>query len=150
MRLIRKYFKLSLFTLLITFQVSAHLINTTVSNYIHKANAYIESAYTTTNYTKETITINDKEIPTEIPPVMKRIAKCESNNSHFDSKGNVTLGKVDKNDIGKYQISFTHHGKSAMQMGLNLWDEKDNETYALYLYHTQGTSLWFRSAKCWN
>ena len=93
------------------------------------------------------------EVPYEskrVPPIMQRIAKCESGGKHFDSKGKVIRGKVDKNDIGKYQISLTHHAEQAKKMGIDLFNEKGNEEYAMHLYHTTGTELWYKSKRCWN
>jgi hypothetical protein len=83
------------------------------------------------------------------PPVMQHILKCESSGKHFDKKGNVLKGIVDPDDTGKWQINFRYHGKEAMAMGLNLYNEKDNDTYAWHLYETQGTEPWSASKNCW-
>jgi hypothetical protein len=103
------------------------------------------------------------EIPiVEVPLIMKRIADCESGKRlpsgraeegsarHFDSKGKVITG-VNKDgsiDIGKYQINTVHLAEIA-RMNLNVYDEKDNEAFALYLHDQRGTSDWYSSADCW-
>ena len=90
-----------------------------------------------------------------VPPVMKRIAGCESEGNRnktgrqFDNDGNVVKGWVDKNDIGKYQINETHHGVEAKKLGYDIYTEKGNEAMAMYLYSRQGTEPWYPSKKCW-
>lgn len=83
-------------------------------------------------------------------PVLARIAKCESGNRHYKD-GQVifnanTNGSV---DIGKYQINSLWN-KKATEMGLDLTKEKDNETFAKYLYANLGTEPWSASKSCWN
>lgn len=86
---------------------------------------------------------------TEVPPIMKRIAKCESGDTHFKNGQVVLNGNTNRtSDIGRYQIN-TLWSKKATEMGLDLTKEKDNETFAMYLYHTQGTEPWYSSAQCW-
>lgn len=91
------------------------------------------------------------EVPIKtIPPVMQRIAQCESNNQHtrngqviFNANTNKTV------DIGKYQINSIW-SKQATDLKLNLSIEADNEAFAMYLYENYGTEPWYSSAKCWN
>lgn len=86
-----------------------------------------------------------------IPPIMQRIAKCESGGIHkkngqviFNSNTNKTV------DIGKYQINSIWN-KKATELGLDLTIEKDNEAFAMYLYKNYGTEPWSSSkASCWN
>lgn len=90
----------------------------------------------------------DKVIEVEtVSPVLERIAKCESGGSHYKN-GQVVINKTQ--DIGKYQINVPIWGKKATEMGLNLAIEKDNETFALYLYKNFGTEPWVHSKTCWN
>jgi muramidase (phage lysozyme) len=103
-------------------------------------------------YPTEKIVI--KEVAVERPieyPVLKRIAKCESNDKHFGESGQVLMvGNTNKSvDVGRYQIN-TLWFKKANEMGLDLTDEKDNEAFAIYLYKTYGTEPWIHSKKCWN
>lgn len=97
-------------------------------------------------YGKEIVEVPIKEIP----PVMQRIAQCESGNKHYN-KGQVILrsNKDGSVDIGKYQINSIH-SKEASRLGLDLTKEKDNEAYAMYLYENQGTEPWYASIKCWS
>ena len=81
---------------------------------------------------------------------LKRIAFCESSGSHYNADGTVKRGKMNKGDLGLYQINLYYHGETAEKMGLNLFLEEDNEKYALYLYKTQGTKPWKASEWCWS
>ena len=85
---------------------------------------------------------------TSTPPVLQRIAKCESNGSHYDKNGQVIIGKTQ--DVGKYQIHVPLWGAKATEMGLNLVIEEDNETFAKWLYANYGSEPWIHSKHCWN
>jgi hypothetical protein len=104
------------------------------------------------------------EVPSkDIPPVMMRIAKCESGATHYrngqvitnvnakiayDEKGEPVI--VNKStDIGFFQINSIH-SKQASSMGLDLTNESDNIEFAMYLYSTLGTEPWYSSKACWN
>ncbi len=102
----------------------------------------------------EPITVQAKEI-IEVPvldsPVLARIAKCESGGSQTDKTGQVLL-KVNTNgtvDIGKYQINSIWKA-TATKLGFDLTKEKDNESFAQWMYLNKGTGDWSASAKCWN
>jgi len=87
----------------------------------------------------------------ELPAVMQRIAQCESGNKHFKDNGQVvtnanTNGTV---DIGRFQINEKVWGKKAGELQLNLADEKDNITFAMWVYENYGTEDWKFSAHCW-
>lgn len=110
--------------------------------------------------------VQEREIQVESPaPIMARIAMCESHNSHLCTKeladiklcnkgevGQVLLNpnKNDTVDIGKYQINETYWGAKATELGLNLFDEKDNEKMAYWIYKNRGTTDWSASQRCWN
>jgi hypothetical protein len=105
-------------------------------------------------------TIIEKEVVKEVIinqeikyPILDKIALCESNNKHFDTNGQVLVrgnaGNRASVDIGRYQLNAMYHGKKATEMGLNLFNEQDNRTYAVYLFETQGTEPWSASKKCW-
>ena len=85
-----------------------------------------------------------------IPPVLNRIAKCESGGKQFESNGQVVHGKKVRGDLGKYQINIIHWGEEAMRLNLNLLKEEDNEKMALYIFENFGTSAWSNSTNCWN
>ena len=82
--------------------------------------------------------------------ILDKIAACESGGKQFDSTGKVIRGKQNSMDIGKWQINLDYHGKTALAMGLNLFDEKDNRTYAEYLYAKEGSAPWNWSKHCWS
>jgi hypothetical protein len=87
---------------------------------------------------------------TKIPAVLQRIAKCESENKQFKANGDIVRGKVNPNDVGRYQINELYHYDIARKMNMDIFTEAGNEAYALYLYQTQGTEPWSSSKKCWN
>jgi len=102
--------------------------------------------------------MNSKEVVTQIEvkiepqtPVLDRIAKCESPTGHYKN-GQVAFygNKNGSVDIGKFMINNAIWGKKATEMGLNLTNEKDNETFAKYLYQNYGTEPWIWSKHCWN
>lgn len=100
-----------------------------------------------------------------IAPVLMRIAQAESHNSHLctdalvrsklcpaSEKGQV-LVRANSNgtvDVGKYQINVFYWGAEASKHGLNLFNEKDNESFAIWLYENKGTEPWSASKKNWN
>lgn len=106
------------------------------------------------------------EIRKTVPDVLLRIADCESGKrdtdgraiggsaTHYDKDGNVLLGRLNKPeygvDIGKYQINEFFHGERAAELGLDLYNEYDNEKYALMLYEENGTKDWGASRTCWS
>jgi hypothetical protein len=86
----------------------------------------------------------------EIPPVMERIAKCESGGTHYRN-GQVifnsnTNGSV---DVGIYQINSVNF-KDATARGFDVTKEADNVAYAQLLYAERGTEPWYSSKVCWN
>lgn len=85
-----------------------------------------------------------------IPAVLKRIAKCESNDRHFDENGKVLVGKFDSRDTGRYQINRQYWGEESKKLGYDIYSESGNEAFALYLYSKYGTSPWSRSEACWS
>jgi len=84
----------------------------------------------------------------EIAPVLKRIAECESGDQHFDENGEVIISVTD--DIGRYQINKFFHEAQAEMLGLDLYNEQDNETFALWLFDLGGTKYWLATESCWS
>lgn len=85
-------------------------------------------------------------------PVMDRIAKCESGNSHIDPKTGQVYMVANTNktvDVGKYMINSVWH-KKAKELGFDITKEADNEKMAYWLYETMGTEPWVYSKHCWN
>lgn len=97
----------------------------------------------------------NKEVIKEVKgktPVMERIAKCESGNSHIDPKtGQVyMLANTNKTvDVGKYMINTVWH-KKAKELGFDITKEVDNEKFAYWIYENFGTDAWKYSYHCWN
>jgi hypothetical protein len=88
------------------------------------------------------------EVPVKvIPPILKKIAKCESGGSHLKN-GQVVINATQ--DAGKYQINLPVWSKTASSMGLNLMVEADNEKFAMYLFENYGTEPWSASRGCWS
>lgn len=98
----------------------------------------------------ETI-VNVVQADSGIPPVLERIAKCESGGKHFDKNGQVLMrSNTNKSvDVGKFQINSIWFAK-ATEMGLDITKEADNEKMAEWIYENKGTSDWSASFKCWS
>lgn len=94
------------------------------------------------------------EVPTrEVPPVMKRIAKCESGGKQFLSNGKpvTQLNEGHSTDWGKWQINDLYWDKESKRLGLDYKNsERDNELMAMYIFETRGTVDWKASQSCWN
>jgi hypothetical protein len=85
-------------------------------------------------------------------PVMDRIAKCESGNSHIDPKTGQVYMVANTNktvDVGKYMINSVWH-KKAKELGFDITKEVDNEKMAYWIYENMGTEAWVYSKHCWN
>ena len=85
-----------------------------------------------------------------VPRELVAIAHCESNNRQFHEDGSVVTNK-NKNgtiDVGRWQINSIHF-KTAEEMNIDVYTEKGNREYALYLYERNGTKDWKFSSKCW-
>lgn len=78
-----------------------------------------------------------------------KIATCESGNKQFNKDGSVIRGKINNNDVGKYQINLTYHEKQASKLGYDLFTEEGNTNYAIWLYEKEGDKPWDWSRSCW-
>lgn len=109
---------------------------------------------------KEIVIVKVKD--DSIPPILKKISLAESMGSHFCTEklvakklckksevGQVLRGVIDRQDIGKYQISLRFHKEQAEKMKLDLFKESDNEKYALWLFENQGSTPWESSKRNW-
>ena len=85
-----------------------------------------------------------------LPPVMHRIAQCESRGQHWTRNGTVLHGKRDPHDLGLFQINMTVWGKKAQELGYDLRTREGNVHMARYLFENYGSVPWQRSAACWN
>lgn len=92
----------------------------------------------------------------ELRSELKPICACESVGNrhaepqHFHPDGRVIRGVINSDDVGMCQINLYYHEETAGKMGLDLFTEEGNITYANWLYETQGSRPWNWSAGCWN
>lgn len=91
------------------------------------------------------------KVPVETSaPVLDRIAKCESGDTHY--KNGQVIVKSNSNgsvDIGRYQVNSVWNVQ-ATKLGYDLTKETDNKTFAKWLYANYGTEPWYSSKKCWS
>jgi hypothetical protein len=85
-----------------------------------------------------------------LPPVLHRIAQCESRGQHFTKEGRVVRGKQHAADIGLFQINIVIWGKKAQELGYDLHTPEGNTRMARYLFDNYGSVPWHSSAACWN
>ena len=84
-----------------------------------------------------------------LPPVMQRIAQCESRGQHFTKEGKVVRGKRNPQDTGLFQINAVVWGKKAEALGYNIHTPEGNAQMARYIFEHYGSAPWQSSAKCW-
>jgi len=82
-------------------------------------------------------------------PILIEVARCESTFRHYDSKGNVIRGLVNRSDVGVMQINEYYHKATADRLRLDFRTLNGNLEYAKYLYEKYGASPWVHSSKCW-
>ena len=85
-----------------------------------------------------------------LPPVMHRIAYCESRGQHWTKQGQVVRGKQNRHDTGLFQINTLVWGKKAQDLGYDLHTPEGNTRMARYLFENYGSVPWQSSAACWN
>lgn len=92
-----------------------------------------------------------KPLPTvdSVPVILKKISWCESQNRQFEKDGSIHRGKINPQDVGKYQINEYYHLATSKKKGMDIYTLEGNRTYALHLYKTQGTTPWNWSKPCW-
>ena len=96
-----------------------------------------------------TVYVTKKESETILQDILIDIAKCESGNRQFNDDGSVLHGKINSQDIGKYQINLYYWGEKALELGYDLYSLKGNTDMALWIYKNYGTSPWNLSISCW-
>ena len=91
----------------------------------------------------------------ELHPNLIPICACESRGradakpTHYEADGVTVLrGRINNLDVGMCQINLKYHEATAIELGLDLFVEEDNITYANYLYEHQGARPWSWSAHC--
>jgi hypothetical protein len=85
-----------------------------------------------------------------LPPVMHRIAQCESRGQHFTKDGRIVRGTQHAADIGLFQINTVVWGQKAQELGYDLRTREGNTHMARYLFEHYGSVPWQSSAACWN
>jgi len=85
-----------------------------------------------------------------LPPVMQRIAQCESAGQQFARDGKVLRGKRHPQDTGLFQINAVVWAKQAEALGYDIRTRDGNESMARYLFANYGSVPWQSSAKCWS
>lgn len=95
-----------------------------------------------------------------IPPVMERIAKCESKNRQFNDDGmpieyvNMSGKYAGTVDVGYFGINRSIWGKKAKELGYNIYEEDGNKKMGMWLFENYGTEPWSytsgpRGVGCW-
>lgn len=114
----------------------------------------------TTDYKIEEIkSVEVEEKVVEKKPILLKelikICTCESGQGTGKPQqynirtGEVLRGEINSQDIGMCQINLFWNGETAKKMGLDLFKESDNITFANWLYTTQGAEPWNWSKGCW-
>ena len=79
------------------------------------------------------------------PPVLEKVAYCETRKNHYNADGTVIRGRIDNDDIGEHQINQRYWGAVAEKLGYDLEDKFDNARMAIYIYNQQGLQPWSAS-----
>jgi hypothetical protein len=85
-----------------------------------------------------------------LPPVLQRIAQCESQGQHWAKDGKVKRGKRNPHDTGLFQINTVVWQKKAEALGYDLRTPEGNAQMARYLFAQYGSVPWQTSSACWN
>jgi hypothetical protein len=85
-----------------------------------------------------------------LPPVLQRIAQCESHGQHWTKDGKVTRGKRNPHDLGLFQINTVVWQQKAEALGYDLRTPEGNAQMARYLFAHYGSVPWQSSAACWS
>lgn len=84
-----------------------------------------------------------------LPPIMLKIAECESNTRQFNEAGEVLRGRVHPADLGIFQINSAVHAEEAEKLGIDIFTLEGNVAFAKLLFERNGTRDWLASKKCW-
>lgn len=99
------------------------------------------------------------------PVILKKIATAESGDSHYCTAAHVRQGCCKKyeigtplvctnkngtKDVGRYQLNTYFWGETAKKLGLNVYDEEDNQRMAEWIYDHHGTQPWHLSQHNWD
>ena len=84
-----------------------------------------------------------------LPPILLKIAECESGGRQFNPDGTVLRGRYNPKDVGRFQINEKFHLAESKKLGMDIYTWEGNTKYALYLYAKNGTRDWNASSSCW-
>jgi hypothetical protein len=85
-----------------------------------------------------------------LPPVLQRIAQCESWGQHWTRDGKVLRGQRNPHDIGLFQINAVVWTKKAEELGYDIRTREGNTHMARYIFENYGSVPWQASVKCWS
>lgn len=74
--------------------------------------------------------------------LLRKICKAESDGKQFDSKGKVTVGRIDKDDKGTCQINVRYWGAKAKELGYDVYTEAGNIKMAEWIFLNFGSQPW--------
>ena len=80
---------------------------------------------------------------------MLAIAQCESGVRQFEKSGDVLRGRINRKDVGIFQINEKYHLEKSQTLGYDIYSVAGNIQYAIYLLKFYGTQPWSASASCW-
>lgn len=128
---------------------------------VSKTEIEVNTAYAVTVQPEKTVP-ETKKLPvakiSDVPQVLWDISWCESRDDQSkrgynyryktDAEGNK-VKYLWSTDIGRWQVNDYYHLERAKSLGLDLYTEQDNLTYAILLYNENGTRDWNPSRECW-
>lgn len=91
-----------------------------------------------------------------IAPELKAICAAESVGDwnaepiQFNPDGTVLRGRINPNDIGQCQINEPTWGKTAKELGFDIYTSNGNRQIANYIYETRGNQDWKYSKAGWD
>jgi hypothetical protein len=91
------------------------------------------------------------EVPdASVPPILEKIAKCESASNQYDKQGRLQLhpNKDGSVDVGKYMINNRYWEAKANELGYNIYTPEGNELMAVWLAKNYGSEPWSATRKC--
>lgn len=78
------------------------------------------------------------------------IVQCESHTTHYKDDGNILRGRVDRDDLGVFQINERYHGKKSKELGFDIYEPEGNIGYGLWMLKNTGSQPWKASKHCWS
>ncbi len=91
-----------------------------------------------------------KTLQFEDIPILMKICQAESGSRQFKKNGDVIRGTINPSDIGFCQINEVINNDEARKLGFDIYTEKGNKDYAVYLFLHRGTAPWNSSKEIWN